>query len=309
MNVYLGLDELKNKKYTVSVGMYDGVHLGHQKMIKVLTEKAKKKGLESLIVTFEIHPKVVLNSDPPKLLMTNKDKIECFEKLGVDNVLFLNFTKRISNMEADEFVKKVLVDKLNAAEIVIGKNHKFGNKQKGDYNFLEKISGDFDFNVTEVPLIKYESKKISSTWVRKTIIEGKLRLTKELLNRFYSVKGYVEKGTRRGTDLGYPTANIEAIETKLPLDGVYSSYVDYEGEKFPAMSYIGYSPTYGGEKRKVEVHIFDFDRNIYGDELKVYFVAKIRNEDTFSSDEELKKKLMIDKNITLSILADEDMLF
>jgi len=309
MRVFNSLNEIADKNYVVSVGMYDGVHKGHQKLIEELKKKSKERDVENLIVTFEIHPKTVLNSNPPKLLMTKEDKKEYLEKLGVDSVLFLNFNKKISQMNAEEFVKKILVNKLNTSVIIIGENHRFGNKQKGDYHFLKKVSDKYNFEVYKVPIKKYENKRISSTWVRKTVLEGKLRLTRELLNRFYFIKGYVESGSGRGKKLGYPTANIEGVETKLPLDGIYSSYVEYEGNKYPAMSYIGYAPTYEGEKRKIEVHIFDFDKNIYGEELKVYFVAKIRDEEFFSTEEELKKKLMIDKNVTLSILADEDLLF
>ena len=309
MKIFESINEVADKDYVISVGMYDGVHRGHQELIKELKNRSKEKNIENLIVTFEIHPKTVLNSNPPKLLMTKEDKKEYLEKLGVDNVLFLNFNKKISQMNAEEFVKKILVNKLNASIIIIGENHRFGNKQKGDYHFLKKVADKYSFEVYKVPIRKYENKRISSTWVRKTVLEGKLRLTKELLNRFYFIKGYVESGSGRGKKLGYPTANIEGVDTKLPLDGIYSSYVEYEEKKYPAMSYIGYAPTYEGEKRKVEVHIFDFDKNIYGEELKVYFVAKIRDEEYFSTEEELKKKLMIDKNVTLSILADEDLLF
>ncbi|TYB31985.1 MAG: bifunctional riboflavin kinase/FAD synthetase [Candidatus Mcinerneyibacterium aminivorans] len=309
MKEFNSINEVEDKNYVVSVGMYDGVHLGHQRLIEKLKEKSQQLNLENLIVTFEIHPKTVLNANPPKLLMTKEDKKHYLEKLGVDNVLFLNFNKQISEMGAEKFVKRILVNKLNASAIIIGENHRFGNKQKGDYHFLKEIAGKYNFEVYKVPIVKFENKRISSTWVRKTVLEGKLRLTKELLNRFYFIKGYVESGSGRGKRLGYPTANIEGVETKLPLDGIYSSYVEYDSKRYPAMSYIGYAPTYEGEKRKVEVHIFDFNDNIYGEELKVYFVAKIRNEEYFSTEEDLKKKLMIDKNVTLSILADEDLLF
>lgn len=309
MRVFEGKDKVEKKNCVVSVGMFDGIHKGHQKMIEIMNKKADELNTESMVFTFEIHPRKILNSAPPKLLMTKENKIKYLKKFNVDNVVFLKFNKKISKMTAEEFVEEIFVKKLDAAAVIIGKNHKFGNKQHGDYSFLKSISKKYDFEVVQVPLVCYDNKRISSTWIRETIIEGKLRLTKELLNRFYFIEGYVERGSGRGKDLGYPTANLEGIEAKLPIDGVYSSYVEYEGEKYAAMAYIGYSPTYNENNRKVEVHIFDFDENIYGEELKVYFVAKIRNEKYFDDEESLKKKLMIDKNITLSILADEELLF
>ena len=230
------------------------------------------------------------------------------EKLGVDNVVFSVFNYEIAYMSAKEFVEDIFVKELGVKSIIIGENHRFGNKQQGDYSFLKKMSEEYDFNVIKVPPVLYNGQVISSTLVRKSILEGKLRLTKELLGRFYSIKGVIGDGDRRASHLGFPTANFEDVETKLPLDGVYASYVELENKIYPAMTYIGYSPTYGGDKRKVETHIFNFNGKIYGETLRLFFVARIREGRVFSNEEELKKTLMIDKNITLNILADEDLL-
>ncbi len=309
MNIYNDLSQIEKKRYVVTVGMFDGIHKGHQHLIHVMKQKARELRLETMVFTFDIHPKRVLHSDPPKKILTKDDRTEIFRALGVDNVVFSSFNKEIAHMSATEFVEKVFVEKLNVAAVIIGDNHRFGNKQQGDYHFLEKISEKYGFDVCRVSHVLYDDKRISSTWIRQTILQGKLRLTRELLDRFYFIKGIVVNGDGRGGDLGFPTANLDDIETKLPFDGIYSSFVEYGGRKMPAMTYIGYSPTFDGEKRKVEVHIFDFDEKIYGEEIKVYFVAKIRDDAKFDNIEDLKRKLMIDKNITLNILADEDLLF
>ncbi|MBN2726058.1 bifunctional riboflavin kinase/FAD synthetase [Candidatus Mcinerneyibacteriota bacterium] len=309
MKVFEGYDLKDQKRYVVSVGMFDGVHKGHQKLIHTMKQKAREKGLETLIMTFDVHPRVLLNSEPPKSILTREDKIALFKDLGVDNVVFAPFNNEIALMSAEDFVRKVLVDIFHAAVIVMGDNHRFGNKQQGDLHFLEKLQAEYDFETCSVSPVLYDGTKISSTWVRQTILQGKLRLTRELLDRFYHIKGVVVNGDGRGSELGFPTANLDDIETKLPFDGIYSSYVEFRGEYKPAMAYIGFSPTFDGENRKVEVHIFDFDEKIYGEELKVFFVAKIRDDEKFDDPEVLKRKLFIDKNITLNILADEDLLF
>lgn len=309
MKVYNRLDKVEKKRYVVTVGMFDGIHKGHQHLINVMKQKARELRLETMVFTFDIHPRKILNSNPPKKILTKEEKIDVFRSLGVDNVIFCSFNKDIAHMTAMEFVEKVFVEQLTVASVVIGDNHRFGNKQQGDYRFLESIADKYGFEVSKVSPVSYDDKRISSTWIRQTILQGKLRLTRELLNRFYSIKGIVVNGDGRGSELGFPTANLEDIETKLPFDGIYSSFVEFKGKKMPAMTYIGYSPTFDGENRKVEVNIFDFDEKIYGEELKVYFVAKIRDDMKFTNTDELKKKLMIDKNITLNILADEDLLF
>ncbi len=309
MKVFDRLDQIEKKRYVVTVGMFDGIHKGHQQLIHVMKQKARELRLETLVFTFDIHPRKILNSDPPKKILTKEAKVEVFKSLGVDNVIFSPFNRDIAHMSAMDFVKKIFIEELNVAAVVIGDNHRFGNKQQGDYRFLEKIAEEHDFTVTKVPPVSYDDKRISSTWIRQTILQGKLRLTRELLDRFYFIKGIVVNGEGRGAELGFPTANLDDIETKLPFDGIYSSFVEYKGRKMPAMTYIGYSPTFEGEKRKVEVHIFDFDEKIYGEELKVHFVAKIRDDAKFNGVDELKRKLMIDKNITLNVLADEDLLF
>jgi riboflavin kinase/FMN adenylyltransferase len=309
MNVFDGYKIKGDKRFVVSVGMFDGIHKGHQQLIHTMKQKAREKGIETMIFTFDVHPRVLLNADPPKSILTKEDKIALFRDLGVENIIFAPFNNEIALMSAEDFVKKILVDILHTAVVVMGENHRFGNKQQGDLHLLEKRSEQYQFEVCSVPPVSYDGTKISSTWVRQTILQGKLRLTRELLDRFYHIKGMVVNGDGRGSELGFPTANLDDIETKLPFDGIYSTYVEFQGECRPAMAYIGFSPTFDGEKRKVEVHIFDFNEKIYGEELKVFFVAKIRDDEKFNDSETLKRKLTIDKNITLNILADEDLLF
>lgn len=305
MNVYQSTDQIPVKPYAVAVGMFDGIHLGHRSIIDTLLTEAKRNNVESLIFTFDVHPKKLLHDAPFKPITSKKDKIECFEELGVDSVVFFPFDYEIAEMTAEDFVTTILVERFQTKAIVIGENHRFGNKQMGDYRLLQEMSQVYGFSVHSVPSTYYENKVVSSTWVRQTIVEGKLRLTRELLNRFYSIRGIVVNGDGRGQKIGFPTANIEDVETKVPIDGIYSSYVEHDGNVYGAMTYIGYSPTFEGNKKKIETHIFDFNKKIYGEEIKISFVARIRDEDRFDNQNELKRKLMIDKNITLNILADE----
>ncbi len=305
MNVFQSTDQIPCKPYAVAVGMFDGIHLGHRSIIDCLIKEADTLSVESLVFTFDIHPRKLLHDAPFKPISSKKEKVDYLRELGVKNIVFFPFDYEIAEMTAEDFVKNILVERFQAKAIVIGDNHRFGNKQMGDHHLLQQMASRFGFTVHSVPPVYYENKIVSSTWVRQTIVEGKLRLTRELLNRFYSVRGVVVNGDGRGQKIGFPTANIEEVETKVPVDGIYSSFVEHEGNIYGAMTYIGYSPTYEGNKRKIETHIFNFNKKIYGEEIKVSFVARIRDEDRFENQSELKRKLLIDKNITLNILADE----
>lgn len=305
MNVYQSTDQIPVKPYAVAVGMFDGIHLGHRSIIDTLLSEAKTHKVKSLVFTFDVHPKKLLHEAPFKPITSKKEKIEYLTELGVDAIVFFPFDYEIAEMSAENFVKSILVERFQSKAIIIGENHRFGNKQMGDYRLLQEMANEYGFSVHSVPSVYYENKVVSSTWVRQTIIEGKLRLTRELLNRFYSIRGTVVNGDGRGQKIGFPTANIEDVETKVPVDGIYSSFVEHEGNVYGAMTYIGYSPTFEGNKKKIETHIFNFNKKIYGEEIKVSFVARIRDEDRFDNQGELKRKLMIDKNITLNILADE----
>ncbi len=305
MNIYQSSDSIPEKRYAVAVGMFDGIHLGHRAILQKLVEEAKRTKSESLVFTFDVHPKKLLHDVPFKPITTKLDKVECLQEFGIKNVVFYPFDYEIAEMSAEDFIEKILVGRFHASSIIIGDNHRFGNKQMGDYHMLQLCAEKYGFAVHAVPPVYYEEKMVSSTWVRQSIVEGKLRLTRELLNRFYSIRGTVVTGEGRGQKIGFPTANIEDVETKMPVDGIYSTFVEYGGKRYGAMTYIGFSPTFEGEKKKIETHIFNFNKKIYGEELKVSFVARIRDEDRFENQSELKRKLLIDKNITLNILADE----
>ncbi|GAA0124285.1 bifunctional riboflavin kinase/FAD synthetase [Clostridium sp. ATCC 25772] len=294
----------------VALGSFDGIHLGHQKLVEQTIEMTRKfnlsnksKNAKSMVCTFYPHPLVTINSViAPKLIMDNKNKIKVLENLGLDILNFMTFDKKLMQISPEEFITK-LVKTYNVKGIVVGFNYKFGYKNLGDVNLLKKYSKLLNFSLCIVEPVKIEDEVISSSKIRKYIKEGNLEKANEMLGRTYSISGNVIKGKQIGSKImGFPTINLK-YDSKLilPSRGVYYTLVRYKGNVYHAMTNIGFNPTVNGKNLSVETNIFDFDKEIYGESVELYFVHKIREEKRFNIIEDLVNQLNKDKEFVKNI--------
>ncbi|MEO9485301.1 MAG: bifunctional riboflavin kinase/FAD synthetase [Ekhidna sp.] len=290
----------------VTIGTFDGVHIGHQTILKRLVEEARANNGKSVLITFWPHPRFILNKDADKLklLTTFDEKVEMVNDLGVDYILKIAFTPQFSNLSADEFVRNVLVEYVGTKQLLIGYDHHFGNNREGNIKFLQEHSSKYGFKVNEISKQEIDHIGISSTEIRNALESREIHLANSLLGRNYSIQGKIIDGNKKGKSLGFPTANIQVHEAYklLPADGAYAIKAFLKGEEFDGMLNIGFKPTVDGRERTIEAHLFNFDENIYGMEMKVEFVKALRKEMKFSSIEALKEQLNKDKELALSFL-------
>lgn len=284
----------------LSIGMFDGVHRGHQTIIGNLNEIAHDKGLESAILTFWPHPRTVFNPcDDLKLLNTIEEKTYLLKKNGVQHLFLKEFDEGFRNLSGKEFIRQVLVDKLNVKHLIIGHDHTFGKNRSGDFNLLKKMSSEFGFEVEQVQAVDYHTQPISSTQIRNALAEGNVKAANEMLGYVYSVSGEVIGGKKIGRTIGYPTANIAVSSMKLlPKTGAYVVEVFVESERYRGMLSIGTNPTVGGSSLSVEVYILNFNNDIYGKEISVNFRDFLHDEIKFESLEKLIERLDEDKRLT-----------
>jgi riboflavin kinase/FMN adenylyltransferase len=301
LRIYRKLGEIREiKKPVVTIGTFDGVHLGHQKIITQINEEAKIIGGESVLITFYPHPRMVLQPESHnlKLLQTQSEKLSKLEKLGLQNVIEIPFTIDFANLSAIAFVQDILVKTLNISKIVIGHDHQFGKDREGNIKFLKSISLTFNFEVIEIPPLVIHDINISSTKIRNAIKDGEITKVSEYLGESYSLSGTVVKGKQLGRMLGFPTANIELNNNYklVPRFGVYAVEVMVLGIKYFGMANIGLRPTINdGLGETIEVHIFDFSTDIYNQSVKVFFHYKIREELKFENKEQLINQLHQDE--------------
>lgn len=303
MRVFRSLDNLPNFKNAIlTIGTFDGVHLGHQHIIRQLQNLAKECDGETVLLTFHPHPRLVVNPDDDslKLLNTLEEKIALLERYGINNLVVIPFTKNFASTAPESYVKDLLWDKFKPHSIVIGYDHKFGKNRKGDIHTIEQLSSEYGFQVIEIGKQLVSDIAVSSTKVRNALTEGKVDLAMQLLGHPFSVQGEVQKGDKIGRTLGYPTANIK-IENKnklVPADGIYCAKVwRYEDQKhYYAMLSIGVRPTINDKKiRSVEVYLLDFEGDLYGELLRVDFFKYLRGEQKFNSLDELVAAMDKDK--------------
>ncbi|MFQ6112817.1 MAG: bifunctional riboflavin kinase/FAD synthetase [bacterium] len=308
MEIFWDINSVKKYYNSVlTVGTFDGVHLGHQFILKELRRRANKPDTQTTLVTFRPHPQIVLKSpNKPKLhiLTTIEEKIDILKALDINRVAVIEFTEEFSKTSSYDFVRKILFDRIGFNEIVIGHDHAFGKNREGDISTLRTIGLELGFNVDELPAFTVGGKVVSSSKIRGLLREGNIKEANELLGRNYSFSGKVVKGDGRGKSLNFPTANIKpASDDKLiPADGVYAVYSYLGDEKYQGMMNIGTRPTFGVLQHAIELHIFGFKNNIYGKDLKIEFVDKIRNEIRFTNPVELVQQLEKDKEQSLAIL-------
>ncbi len=302
MKIFNGFEELTTIKNAVlTIGTFDGVHIGHQKILQKLQEEAYKIDGETVLFTFYPHPRMVLNptNHGLKLIQTQEEKIEKLKKIGLENLIVQPFTSEFSNLSAKDFVEKFLIEKLNVKKLVIGHDHQFGKNREGTLEFLKEMSVKHNFEVIEIPAQEINEVNISSTKVRKAIESGDIDVANAYLGFPFELNGVVVKGKQLGRTIGFPTANIELKSDFkiLPKKGVYaaeiqlSDYTHYIG-----MMNIGNRPTISNElKETIEVNIFDFNQSIYSNEIKVKLFGRIRDEFKFDSIEKLKEQLIKDE--------------
>ena len=293
----------------LTIGTFDGVHVGHQKIIKQLNQEAKKIGGESVLFTFYPHPRMVLHpkNHGLKLIQTQEEKLEKLSKMGLQNCIVFPFTLEFSELTALEFVRDFLVKQLNVKKLVIGYDHQFGKNREGSISYLKAVSKDFDFEVIEIPAQEIDDVNVSSTKIREAILHGDMILANEYLGNPFELSGTVVKGKALGRTIGFPTANIELnSDLKLiPANGVYAIKICVKEIWYGGMLNIGFRPTISKENNQtIEAHIFDFSADIYGDNVKVQFLSKWREEMKFSGIDELKNQLKRDEETIRHIVAN-----
>jgi riboflavin kinase/FMN adenylyltransferase len=306
MEVYYGLDQvdIKGKGSAVTVGTFDGLHNGHQKILNELKEKAAAFDLVPTMVTFEPHPKAVLRDTRRiRVLTTLPEKLDVLRALGIGRVVIITFTPEFSQMHYSQFVREVLIEKIKARAIVFGYDHAFGKNREGTFKELQKLSENLNFKVCEVGPLSLDEGVVSSTRIRSLIADGDVVLAAKMLGRAYTVIGKVVAGDGRGKLLGFPTANIDpGDENKLyPGDGVYAVDCLVGSKTYRGMANIGYKPTFGLHDRCLEVNLFDFNREIYGEEITLGFLKRLRDEQKFASKEALMRQLEQDKIKSIDI--------
>ena len=293
----------------VTSGTFDGVHVGHQKILRRLIELARETGGETVVVTYWPHPRIVLYPDDPavRLLTTFDEKLALLEVLGIDHLVQIPFTKEFSRLSSDAFVRQVLVDKIGTRQLVIGYDHHFGRNREGGFEYLKEHAAEYGFTVEEIPRQDVDQVGVSSTKIRNALEAGQVHTAREYLGRPYRLTGSVVQGDQLGRQLGYPTANlrIDSPHKLIPADGIYAVHVEHAGQRYEGMLYIGHRPTIQGTSRNIEVNIFDFDQNIYGDALRVDLLARTRGDMTLDSLEALAAQLKEDEKEVSALLKQE----
>lgn len=297
----------KDENSVVSVGTFDGVHLGHRAIINELKRRAESTGGPSTLVTFEPHPQRFLHSKekPIKILTPLKEKIEILEKLGLDRLFVLKFDKKIAQMDPQRFVKEIIVDRIGVKEMVVGYDHVFGKNRTGCSITLSELGNLYNFKVDIIQPFKVNGQVVKSTLIRELLEEGEVNRAGKFLGRNYRLVGCVIKGEGRGKDLEFPTANISVgdEEKLIPKDGVYAVIVELNDQYLKGVLNIGIRPTFRSDKRTIEVHILNFESNIYKETIKINFVERIRHELKFKRSSDLIRQLEKDRNICLKILS------
>ncbi|HLV47413.1 MAG TPA: bifunctional riboflavin kinase/FAD synthetase [Flavobacterium sp.] len=295
MKKYLSINQFHgNKENVVTLGMFDGVHRGHQSILNRLKEAALDNNLESLVLTFFPHPRMVLTpNNAPKLLNTIEEKSFLLKKTGINHLVIHPFSMDFSQMEAEDFVKHILVDKLKTKKIIIGYDHRFGKNRSADFHDLVRFGEKYGFDVEKISAQTVDEISVSSTKIRTALEKGDIHIAKEYLGYDYFFSGTVVHGKKIGRTIGFPTANFEIDETYklIPANGIYVVYSYIDNQKVWGMMSIGTNPTLGDNPQTIEVNYLDFNKDLYGQNLTIYMAEKIRDEATFISLDELKNAL------------------
>lgn len=303
MKIYQSLNEFKpSRKTIVTLGTFDGVHLGHNVILDKICNIAKEENLESVLLTFFPHPRLIVSNDSEiKMLNTMAEKAMLLEQKGIQNFIIHPFDKLFSELSPKEFVEQVLIKQLNIQKIIIGYDHKFGKNRAADFNDLIAFGNEYGFEVEEIPAKQVDEVSVSSTKIRNSLLEGNISLANAYLGYSYMLSGIVTKGNQLGRTIGFPTANIEVSENYklIPKNGVYIVTAIVNNQTIFGMMNIGIKPTLGDNVPTIEVHLLDFSEDIYGQEIQVNVIERLRDEQKFESFEALKSQLEIDKTNTV----------
>lgn len=266
----------------VTLGNFDGIHRGHQEIFRILRQEAEANHGTALVITFFPHPLKVLHPDRAPRLITNiQDRVELMECCGIDHVLCLPFNQEFAGWDAERFVREILARKLGIKRVLVGEDFRFGKNREGGVNFLRKHGDAFGYTVRKIEPVRIDGMEISSTRIRQSIQEGRIRESNAMLGRSYNISGTVVTGDKRGRTLGYPTANLATEAELIPPNGVYAVRVVLGEERKSGVASLGIKPTFSGKQYSIEAHIFDFDQDIYGRFLRMEFIERIREEKSF----------------------------
>jgi riboflavin kinase/FMN adenylyltransferase len=306
MKIYRSIEEYdEDKRSAVTIGTFDGIHLGHQEILSRLIESSKNKDLNSVVLTFFPHPRIILNKyNEVKMIDTLDEKIIHLNEIGIDSLIIHPFDRNFSLLSANQFIKDFLVDKLKIKHIIIGYDHRFGKGREASVTDLKNYANDYDFTVEEIKAQEIEKITVSSTKIRNSINQGDIKTTEKYLGRYFNLTGKVVKGDGLGKKINYPTANIFIEETYkiIPKDGVYLVETIIKDKLFNGMMNIGHRPTIGTKNKSIEVHLFNFNEDIYGQVISIKMISKIRDEKKFSSIQALKEQLVKDENYCLKLI-------
>lgn len=309
MTIHHGVENLKLTLPVVTLGIFDGVHLGHKALLQSLVSRAQENKGDSVVITFNPHPRMILpcKNEDFSLLTTLDEKKRLMESLRIGHLIIIQFNREFSKLSARDFIEKIIVDRIKTRHLIIGHDHRFGKHGEGDYHTIHKCGESFGFRVEQIAQIYTAEGIISSSSIRDALLSGKLDIANKWLGYNYSLSGKIVKGRQLGRSLGFPTANIRPEDKNklIPKDGVYAVEVQTESEFKPGMLSIGTNPTISKTttRRSIEVHIFDFERNIYDREIKVIFRYRLRDEIKFENIEQLTEQIKLDKQHAMRLLT------
>jgi len=294
MRLFHGTDNAEIQRPTVlTLGVFDGLHLGHQLIMHTVVERARAVGAVPTVITFDPHPRAVLHPESaPPLLPTFDQKIEAFGVLGIEQTIVVRFTKEFASIQADQFLREVVKDRLHAKEVYLGKGFAFGHDREGNIDLLRKLGDELGFVAGEVPEVCLRDKRVSSSKIRELLTRGQVNLARRMLGRPYGVEGLVERGAERGHQLGFPTANLHPHNRVIPKNGVYVTGTLIEGQWRRSVTNVGLRPTFGeSTEPSVETYVMNWDGDLYGDVVRVRFLYRLRDERKFTSIDELKRQI------------------
>ncbi|MGC9967907.1 MAG: bifunctional riboflavin kinase/FAD synthetase [Syntrophobacteraceae bacterium] len=306
MQVFRGIETVQNKfkNPAITIGNFDGVHMGHQALFRRVKQWAEELNGESIVVTFDPHPlEVLFPEKAPSFITSHRQKLDLIASCGIDATIVIPFDHEFSRMSAREFVEVILVEKIGTRAIVVGHDYLFGHSREGDIPFLRQLGEQYGFKVEIVTAIRMNSTPVSSTSIRQMIASGNVREANKLLGRPFEVSGTVIEGRKRGVGLGFPTANIRMPAMASPRTGVYAVEAEVDGKRYGGAANLGYNPTFGDSELSLEAHLFDFNQDIYGKPITIRFIDRLRDEKRFSGPEELSAQIKKDVETARRVLA------
>ena len=306
MKIFHGTNNAKIARPTcLTLGVFDGLHLGHQRIMQTVVSRAKAVGAIPTAITFDPHPRAVLHPEnAPPLLQTLDQRLAAFEFLGIEQAIVIRFTKDFAAQEAEHFLREIVHERLQAKEVYLGKGFEFGRNRGGNIELLKKISAELGFFADEVAEVRLLGQRISSSKIRRLLVEGKINAARRMLGRPYGVEGQIEHGSQRGREIGFPTANLKTVNRVIPRNGVYVTATLIDNVWRRSITNIGVRPTFEKEvEPSIETYVFDFDGNLYGDVLRVRFLHRIRDERKFNGIAELKTQIEKDTRRALNYFS------